>query len=795
MPAELKRMRYFDGLFLKQEEFRLDQNYNQRMRRLHNRHLHGHGIVWGLEVQEGPSLQEIAVTPGMAIDLYNDPTYQEETGREIMIPDEEIVDLSGYAPGDEIYVWVKYDEQQADVVADRGGSEPIHWLESGVIVTDLGPPVDPQINLVLGKVILSDSALEVEEIVTEENGVSLRTELGSVGGGGSSSVSGASLGKNYVRNPGGESSGNHWTSAASLNLTFARTAVAGEVLSGTFSFQVNSNAGVLAETDFIAIGMSAVDEEDKNQLFAVELSFKGLSNWDTDLLKVVVRDTTNDIDIIPNPNVLPGGQGKYRGVFTTTDSTTYELRLVALQDATVFSVAVDSVRVGPNNTVVGPAIGDWTPYDLTITSIGAVDPVKADSPVVDQAYWRRVGDSMEIMYNYRHTDNTGAVAGDNHYNFSIPAGYTIDLSKLPGVIDPVELMGPTVGVFSMRQSAGTRGFATGHVLVSGATVVQLFDNNDYGGAIVGGGSSSYNIVAATVEYSFRATVPIAEWSSDIVLSESRAEYVYNMDDADGDDTTSFASGEIGGLVPIVTGNDKKKRVKFSRQYRHIRLEVQPGGTGQWIAVGDSIYNYQVRNFSGTDEYFGMQAERVSDVQWDVHFGHDGHAYGNALTTRTWADERLAGTRWRMVGSDNPQFVETAPREILAAESAELTPANNNIWFAFVGNSLSLPPGEWLLNGTVRAETAGTPAYQGTLVLWSTQNGDDTGTPPPILPEIVSGYGRHSLNASGANGIIMPAPAVVVRNSTERTVYLNATSNMGAFADARIRAYLSAVRLS
>ena len=49
--AEVKRMRYFDGLFLKQEEFNLEQNYHIRMRRLHNRHLHTQGIVWGLDLK------------------------------------------------------------------------------------------------------------------------------------------------------------------------------------------------------------------------------------------------------------------------------------------------------------------------------------------------------------------------------------------------------------------------------------------------------------------------------------------------------------------------------------------------------------------------------------------------------------------------------------------------------------------------------------------------------------------------------------------------------------------------
>ncbi|MFD2878884.1 hypothetical protein ACFTAO_27615 [Paenibacillus rhizoplanae] len=38
MPKDMKRMNYFNGLLLKEEDLTLDQNYHKRVRQLHDRH-------------------------------------------------------------------------------------------------------------------------------------------------------------------------------------------------------------------------------------------------------------------------------------------------------------------------------------------------------------------------------------------------------------------------------------------------------------------------------------------------------------------------------------------------------------------------------------------------------------------------------------------------------------------------------------------------------------------------------------------------------------------------------------
>lgn len=175
MAEDIKRMRYFDGLFLKQEEFNLEQDYNVRMRRLHNRQLHGNGIVDGLDITIGTAVSEVVVRSGMALDKVFDTSFSEETSREVILVQDQDVDLSIYAPNDEVYLWLRYSEEQADIVADRGGSEPIHWLETGTVETGLVKPPDLEENILLGKVVLkNDGTVDVNSIVLEEGGESLR---------------------------------------------------------------------------------------------------------------------------------------------------------------------------------------------------------------------------------------------------------------------------------------------------------------------------------------------------------------------------------------------------------------------------------------------------------------------------------------------------------------------------------------------------------------------------------------------------------------------------------------------
>lgn len=161
MSADIKRMNYFDGLFLGSEDFNLEQGYNNRMRRLHNRRLHTNGIVHGLEVEGILNSHEIKIQPGLALDRYFDTNFSEETSRELNITDPLTVDLSrgNYHANDQIYIWIYYKELKSDLVSERGGNEPIHWLETIGCDHSTTKPLDENINIILARIILDNRGL------------------------------------------------------------------------------------------------------------------------------------------------------------------------------------------------------------------------------------------------------------------------------------------------------------------------------------------------------------------------------------------------------------------------------------------------------------------------------------------------------------------------------------------------------------------------------------------------------------------------------------------------------------
>ncbi len=773
MAQEIKRVRYFDGLYLKEEEFKLDQDYHIRMRRLHNRHLHGYGIVWGLAVENGGSTGAVVIRPGMAIDKSYDTQFSEEVGREIVVVGDTPLDLS--AQSGDVYVWVRFNEAPADIVPDRGGTEPIHIVGTAVIEFATTPPATEDLpwKLILAKVTVSGGAVtEIDD--------SPRILLGS--GGGTVINTGGGL-KNYILNPDAELSQANWASAPSTQLTVARSDTAGTILAGGFSFVITATASVDAGTDYVTALMDDIDEEDKNQLLAIEFSYKGLTAWDATRLQVIIRDTTNNVDIIPNPAYVPAGQGKYRAIFTTTDSPTYQLRFVAAVSDTAFSVAIDSVRVGPGDLGVGTAISDWQQYTMNITATTTA-PTKATSPNIDKAMWRRVGDSMEIVYTYYAVSATGSSAGSGTYLFSIPAGFTIDSTKISiSTTESIGLCGNcTFYAFGTSQNFGScKVYDTGRLMLA-------LDLTAGGGNPISSTTAAIN--NANMVYSFRATVPIAEWNTGTVSSFNRVEYAYNSTTTNADDTSAFAYGEGGGLVPTVSSTFKKKRVRLSRKFKHVRLEIQEAGSGQWVHVSDIGYiNQEVGGL-----IYGIWMQRITDTDYDLWFMKDG-IYQSGLGTTSWSTLNSAGTRWRVVGCDNPLFVETAPRQYLAATSTTKTPSATGHWHALAGNSVILTPGEWMLNGGVEfLSSGGSASWTSAEIKWSLANGADSASEPANLT-VIAGLPKFRWLLSSSDTNQFPAPAVRFKTATAVTVYLDTFGVLTIPANGRITTYIYAERMS
>lgn len=134
------RVRYFDGQFLRPQDFTDEQAYHVAMRRRHNIGGHTWGIVYGLELARGP----LVVEPGLAVDGY---------GRELAVLRRLVVPELPPAPvtGEIAYdVWLVYDRQGSDqppsgyAPCGTEGVSYYRWQEvPRLLVTEADEAVDP----------------------------------------------------------------------------------------------------------------------------------------------------------------------------------------------------------------------------------------------------------------------------------------------------------------------------------------------------------------------------------------------------------------------------------------------------------------------------------------------------------------------------------------------------------------------------------------------------------------------------------------------------------------------------
>ena len=103
------RVNYFDGQLLDAGDFNQEQQYTRHKRHLHNRLLHGWGIVSGLGVGM-TSGQTVTVEPGLALDPF---------GREVCVS--EPVSVTVTASRSPQFVIVSYRERSTNPVPVAGG--------------------------------------------------------------------------------------------------------------------------------------------------------------------------------------------------------------------------------------------------------------------------------------------------------------------------------------------------------------------------------------------------------------------------------------------------------------------------------------------------------------------------------------------------------------------------------------------------------------------------------------------------------------------------------------------------
>lgn len=144
---------------------------------------------------------------------------------------------------------------------------------------------------------------------------------------------------------------------------------------------------------------------------------------DSDLIVYLYRVTSTAHLIEPVPikldGAVPGQIYDAQIDFQFEDGVDYRLMFhVATTSASAWDFIFDNISVSCTKAVVGAVATPWQAYTPTGTWT---------TNTSYEGFWRRVGDSMEIDVQVNLTGAPDAVA----LNVEIPAGYTVDFTKLP----------------------------------------------------------------------------------------------------------------------------------------------------------------------------------------------------------------------------------------------------------------------------------------------------------------------------------------------------------------------------
>jgi hypothetical protein len=138
-----KRLNYFTGQLLTEDDFKEEQQYHIDTLRSHNRNLHTWGIAKGLIVEKSGS-KNITVSKGMAID---------SLGRQIVLDRLIEIDLSA-STAPMLYLTISYSEKNIDFKEENGEKVNTRILEEPVLEYDQNKPDEPSLKIILARIVL-----------------------------------------------------------------------------------------------------------------------------------------------------------------------------------------------------------------------------------------------------------------------------------------------------------------------------------------------------------------------------------------------------------------------------------------------------------------------------------------------------------------------------------------------------------------------------------------------------------------------------------------------------------------
>jgi hypothetical protein len=228
--------------------------------------------------------------------------------------------------------------------------------------------------------------------------------------------------------------------SSATNITFVASSV--NPLIGTFSALLTKSASNSVGQGVIS-GPMVIDREDTAKVLYGSFSYEVVSGTvdfsgaSTQSLEIWIYNTVSGAWTQPagyRGMNQTSGAGKVTFSFQTDGAfanNTYRVAIITAQtDTNGYSVRFDDFELGPTAVINGTPVTDWQTYSLSITA-STTNPILPSSGLtVNQARYRRIGDSIQIQYQFE----TGTVSGGNNgsgtYFFSMPSGLTIDSSKV-----------------------------------------------------------------------------------------------------------------------------------------------------------------------------------------------------------------------------------------------------------------------------------------------------------------------------------------------------------------------------
>ncbi len=312
-------------------------------------------------------------------------------------------------------------------------------------------------------------------------------------------------------------------SAASIT-TF--TATTSGKLAGAYSLSAASSGAWSAGQGIITDAFT-IDIEDQAKVLGFSFKYSivsggtngNFSGTSSNTFAVYIYDVTNAVWIQPAGVynlVQTSGVANVSGTFqTSSNGTSYRMMVVAVNaSAGAISMLFDDFNIGPQITVNAPAMSDWVAYTPTIT--GTVSNPSLGTNTLT-AYYRRVGDSIEVKFSLAQT--VAGTGGSGDYLISLPPGFVADTTKVAVSTNTIAVGATVLGNGWISNSTSTAA-SSDMVFASlyNTTNIRLMPQTAATTLGPGWGSGRLPLSTAVTNANFNALIPIVGLSSNSVMS-------------------------------------------------------------------------------------------------------------------------------------------------------------------------------------------------------------------------------------------------------------------------------------